>query len=287
MTRTPELFSPHAQAPLGNLYQAISEDVRYGHYVRIPERICRCLDYFKVSFCRESVAERLRSYYLFIGVVDDAIDSGEPEVGREILRRLGGAEDPSFDKETGLSCAGLATEVLKRHISPESRASMLSKLEELYEAVLRERTSETLAAYVEQRRAVGRLTAELSYLLIRPLLGTERAAALRRFLEKVGAVGCLVDSVIDLRADARQGLLSFSPTVGEHLRLVFETVREGFALSLRHPRLCALFLEAVSDDVFDRLRARRKKARPSFEGEHLVGRSYEYECAARGGANHG
>ncbi|HEY0077493.1 MAG TPA: hypothetical protein VGB73_02525 [Pyrinomonadaceae bacterium] len=285
MTPTLENFSPHAQTSLENLYQAISVDARYGHYVRIPERICRCLVYFKVGFCIEEVAERLRSYYLFIGVVDDAIDSGEPEIGRAILKRLEAAR-PSFDEETGLSCAGLAAEVLKRHISPESRAAMLSKLGELYEAVLRERASETLDAYVEQRRAVGRLTAELSYLLIRPLLDGERAALLR-FLERVGAVGCLVDSVIDLRADARQGLLSFSPTVGEHLRLAFVTVREGFALTLRHPRLCGLFLEAASDVLFDRLRARRKKARPSPDGAHLVGRGYEYECASRCGANHG
>src|SRR5215510_3738424 len=57
--------------------QAIARESRYGHYVRIPERICRCLDYFKLDGDRLAVKERLRAYYLFIGVVDDAIDSGD------------------------------------------------------------------------------------------------------------------------------------------------------------------------------------------------------------------
>ena len=275
MMHPSDLFSPHGQPKLQRLYQAISEDARYGHYVRIPERICRCLDYFKVSSSRRSVAERLRSYYLFIGVVDDAIDSGQPEAGREILKRLD-ERTPSFEEETGLSCAGLVTEVLKCHISAESYPSMVTKLEELYQAVLSERKSETLEAYVEQRRAVGRLTAELSYVLIRPLLEGERAEVCR-FLQKVGEVGCLVDSVIDLRADARQGLLNFNPTFKGHLKLAFELIREGLRLSLKHPGLFGLFLEAVSDDMLDRLRARRRPPLASTQMGGTRSEGYAYE----------
>src|SRR5258706_8266256 len=72
---SPDPVFPDAQDEIGWLYQAISQDFRYGHYVRIPQRICRCLDYFDVSVSRKAVEERLCSYYLFIGVVDDVIDS--------------------------------------------------------------------------------------------------------------------------------------------------------------------------------------------------------------------
>lgn len=254
MTNSPDVVFRYRQAEIERLYQAVAQDARYGHYVRIPERICRCLDYFKVASRRSVVKERLHSYYLFIGVVDDAIDSSQLEAGREILKRLDN-RSPSFNEETKQSCTKLVTEVLKCHISLEIYPLVLAKLEELYQAVVRERKSQTMKAYIEQRKAVGCLTAELSYLLIRPLLKSERED-LCRFLQQVGAVGCLVDSVIDLRADDQLGLLSFRPTLKDHLKLTGQMLREGLRVSLRHPRLFGLFWEAVSDDLFDRLHGR-------------------------------
>jgi len=230
-------------------YQAISKDSRYGHYVRIPGRICRCLDYFKVAFNRGAVMERLHSYYLFIGVVDDAIDSSQLEAGREILNQLDGSK-PFFDEETRQSHAKLVTEVFKRHISLEVYPAILAKLEALYEAVVRERRSRTMSAYIEQRKAIGCLTAEVSYLLIRPLLTGEHKD-LRRFLQKVGEVGCLIDSVIDLRADDRMGLLSFRPTPKDYLKLTSQMLHDGFRILLSHTRLLGLFLEAIIDNLRD------------------------------------
>lgn len=265
MTNSPD--DPPRRAPdeRARLYRALARDARYGHYVRIPERICRCLDYFKVASERRAVKERLHSYYLFVGVVDDLIDSGRVEVGREILEQLGDGGSSgggaSFDAESKHSRARLVTEVLKSHISPEIYPPVFEKLEELYRAVVGERESGTMRAYVEQRKAVGRLTAELSYLLIRPLLGRE-CVDLRRFLQQVGEVGCLIDSTIDLRHDARQGLLSFRPTLKDYFRLAARTLREGVTVSLRHPRLSGLFLEGLGDDLFDRLRARPELKRP-------------------------
>ena len=49
-------------AEVERLYRDISVEARYGHYVRIPERICRCLDYFGVRHERAAVAERLRRF---------------------------------------------------------------------------------------------------------------------------------------------------------------------------------------------------------------------------------
>src|ERR687894_1406161 len=85
MTNSTDIAFRYIQTDIEWLYKAISLDSRYGHYVRIPERICRCLDYFNVSSSRRAVKERLHSYYLFIGVVDDVIDSSRLEAGGEML----------------------------------------------------------------------------------------------------------------------------------------------------------------------------------------------------------
>src|SRR5260370_34033596 len=69
-------------------YQAIARDPRYAHFINIPERIIRCLDYFRLASNRIEVRQRLRAYYLFIGVADDAIHSVTLEIGRDILERF-------------------------------------------------------------------------------------------------------------------------------------------------------------------------------------------------------
>jgi hypothetical protein len=261
MTNSKDLMFPYGRADVEWLYQAISQEARYRHYVRIPERICRCLDYFDVSSSRGAVKTRLHSYYLFIGVADDAIDSSRIEAGREILKQL---EEKTliFNEETKQSRIKLVTEILKSHISLETYPSVLVKLEELYQAVVRERQSSTMKDYIEQRRVIGSLTAEVCYLLIRPLLKREHKD-LCRFLKNIGEVGCLMDSVIDLRSDDRLGLLSFRPTLKDHLALTGQMLHEGLKVILQHPRLLGLFLQAISDDLFDRLWAR--EARPASD----------------------
>lgn len=275
------MTNPPDAAPQGeaeSLYGSIAREARYGHYVRIPERICRCLDYFKVAASRRAVRERLHAYYLFIGVVDDQLDSGRVEAGADILERLGDGR-PDFGEGARLSHALLVTEVLKRHIGEDVRPSFSSKLGELYGAVVGERAAGTLRDYVEQRRAVGRLTAELSYLLIRPLLARE-CEELRRFLQEVGEVGCLVDSTIDLRSDGRLGLLGFRPTWRAHFRLAARTLGEGLRVSLKHPRLSGLFIEGLCDDLFDRLRARPPRAEAESDRADAAGGGYACERAA-------
>lgn len=254
MTNPPDCICRPLRADIEARYQAIAHDVRYGHYVRIPERICRCLDYFAVAADRRAIKARLHAYYLFIGVVDDVLDSSRLEAGREILVRLADRR-PSFNEETEQAGVNLVTEVFKCHISREIYPVVLLRLEALYRAVVRERTAQTMRALIAQRRAVGRLTAELSYLLISPLLKGEHKA-LCRFLQQVGEVGCLLDSLIDLRADARLGLLSFRPTFRDQLQLAGQVLAEGSRVLLRHPRLVGLFLAAISDDLLDRFHAR-------------------------------
>lgn len=233
-------------------YCTLAHESRYAHFVRIPDRICRCLGYFKVAFNRAAVKERLHSYYLFIGVVDDVLDSADLGAGREILKQVTD-RTPSIAPAATPSPAWLATEMLKRNIEEQVYPVVVVKLEELYQAVVRERNSRTLKCYGEERRIVGRLTAELSYLLIKPLLECD-PDDLRDFLQEVGEVGCLVDSSIDLRVDHRLGLLNFRPTLKDHLTLIVVTLRQGIKTSLKHPRLFGLFLEAMGDNCLDRLR---------------------------------
>src|SRR6267143_4233195 len=99
MKSLPDIASQDVPADIGTSYVTISQESRYGHFVRIPRRICRCLDYFRVAANRVAVTERLHSYYLFIGVVDDLIDSTGLEAGREILGYFDN-RIPCFNQET-------------------------------------------------------------------------------------------------------------------------------------------------------------------------------------------
>lgn len=243
-------------------YQAIARDPRYAHFINIPERIIRCLDHFGIACNRIEVRQRLRAYYLFIGVVDDKIDSGKLEIGKDILERFSDRV-PCFDDRTRASRLGLVTEVLKQDISDETYPLVLRKLRKLYRAVVTERRAETIMAYTKQRKVVGRLTAELSYVLIQSFLeGDGRGFC--RFLKRAGAVGCLVDSVIDLRADHRLGLLGFKPGMMDYVKLIIFTLRDGLRVSLKHPGLAGLFLQAIGDNVQDRFRAGRSATQPLF-----------------------
>jgi hypothetical protein len=233
-------------------YQAVARDPRYAHFMNIAERIIRCLDYFHLDCNRIGVRQRLRAYYLFIGVVDDRIDRGELEIGKDVLERFSDRVPCSADGARA-SRVTLVTEVLKQNISDDVYPAAVGKLHQLYGAVVAERKAETISAYIEQRKVVGRLTAELSYVIIQSFLEGD-GRDFRPFLERVGAVGCLVDSVIDLRADTRLGLVSFTPTIGDFLKLLISTLREGLSVSMKHPALLGVFLEAVSDNVRDRFR---------------------------------
>ena len=234
-------------------YEAIANDPKYQHFVRIPRRIVRCLDFFGIQCQKVAVERRLRAYYLFIGVIDNAIDSHDPHVGQSVLRQL--ESKRRFDNFTSIREITLATEGLRLEISDEIRPDLIGILSALNRAVEQERTAGSMSEYIQARKRVGRLTARASYVLICPLLSVD-ASHIRRFMEHVGEVGCLVDSIIDLHADLRSGLLNFRITLMEFTRLLVCTVKNGAKLSIRCPQLWGLFGEAVADNVMDSFRAR-------------------------------
>src|SRR2546425_12393543 len=171
-------------------YRAIADDPKYAHFIRIPDRIVRCIDYFGIKCNRATAKDRLLSYYLFIGVIDNALDSAHIETGRLVLEYLKTPE-VCFDEACINSDVRLVTETLKSKISKDAYFSIEEKLGRLYQRVLRERGATSICELIRLRKAVGALTADVSYLLIRSSLNCEHQG-LRRFMKKVGAVGCLI-----------------------------------------------------------------------------------------------
>jgi len=262
-------FSP---AESQRRYQAIAADRKYVHFTRIPRRIIRCLDYFGVSCDSVVVERRLRAYYLFIGVIDNAIDSGELQVSQKVLRQFE-SRPTGFDQSTNISEIALVTERLINEISDESYPEVLNALYALSAAVEHERTVASMAEYIEARKQVGQLTAQLSFVVIRPLLSPE-SGQICHFMERVGEIGCLVDSIIDLHADRLAGLPKFQITARDVFRLVKYSVKNGVELSIEYPRLFGLFLEAAADTVLDRFRTHG-----SSQPQRVVRRTVTIEAA--------
>lgn len=239
-------LSEHLPSDVDNAYRAIAGDPQYRHFINIPARIVQCIDYFGIAGNREMIKDRLQSYYLFIGVIDNALDSTQLSIGAGVLDCLE-ARSPALEEACRQSDVSLVTAVLKCHIHNDL---MVDRFRKLYREVLRERVATSIETYMICRIGVGSLTAELSYWLIRPLLKDE-SNSLCEFMKQVGEVGCLIDSLIDLRSDHRFGLLAFKPVARDYLRLLLNAIRRGFGLSIRHPGLCLLFLQAIIDNLQD------------------------------------
>ena len=229
-------------------FDRIAQDPRFSHFTRIPARIIRCLDYFQIQCDPIAAGRILKAYYIFIAVVDSAIDSGESKTADIVFEHLANPIPPN---QPELSDVALITHHLKLQLDESVSLKFRHQLRLLHETVRQERHAVSIEAYVEIRKAVGQLTADLSYLLITPLLEVE-AKTLRTFMQQVGAVGCLIDSMIDLRADQRHGLVSFTPTRRDYIKLTLAAMREGLSIGLRHPRLAGLFTQAILDNLRDR-----------------------------------
>ena len=250
-----DLFRPNMEnlpSDVRQAYHDLADLPKYQHFVRIPDRIIQCIDYFGIICDRARASERLHAYYLFIGVVDDAIDSGRTGVGNLILEYLR-TPAPDFDYEARHSSVKLLTEILKVYISERAYPMMLDKLRELYGEVVSELGATSVDLYIVHRKSVGALTAEVSYLLIHPDLGHDQPK-LCNFMKRVGAIGCLIDSLIDLKKDSRLGLLAFQPGIMDYAKLTVAILRNGLRVSIKHPRLYGLFFRAVLDNMRDPFR---------------------------------
>lgn len=251
----PSLASAETSSPLMNpelwrRYQEIVDDSRHSHFTRIPERILRCLDSLRIEFDRADAHERLLAHYLFIAVVDDAIDSGDEGVAQTVFDRF---HDPAcnLNQIADASDVAIVTEILKSHVEDDNRVSLLRSLQRAHREVIQERETRSIREYIRHRKALGRATAKQSYLLIESAL-SEPNHKLCRLMEEIGAVGCLVDSVIDAREDDRSGLLNFDLTAVSYAALCFSTTIAGLRVLAKRLSLIFLVAEAVIDNIRDR-----------------------------------
>ena len=234
-------------------YQGLLTDPRFFQFANIPDRIIRCLHFYGIDGDMERVRSVLLAYYLFIAVTDDAIDGADCDAGELILARLA-KPFVCLNEEVVCSDAEFLAERLKMHFPASISAVLRRKLRTLYRINFQERRAGTMRAFVETRRLLGALTADVSFLLIRDQLAGD-ALQVRKLMRQVGAVGCLVDSIVDARDDRRAGLLSFRPSFIDWLFLYAQTFALGAKIGLRHPGLIALFADAIADNIRDRRRS--------------------------------
>jgi hypothetical protein len=249
-----EISSPSVNPELWRRYQTILDNPRFSHFTRIPERIVRLLDNFQIDFERDAVHEQLLAHYLFIAVVDDAIDSGEKGVAQTVFDRFSNVAAGS-NSASNLSDVAIVTEILARHIEENNRKPMLRALQRAHREVICERAARSVGSYIKHRKALGRATAKQSYLLLRSAL-SEPNRTLCWLMEEIGAVGCLIDSMIDIGEDHRSGLLNFDLTAVACVTLCLSTAIAGLRVLAKRPSLVFLLAEAVLDNIKDRDRAR-------------------------------
>ena len=91
--------------------------------------------------------------------------------------------------------------------------------------------------------------------------------ALAAFMKKVGAVGCLIDSVIDLRADRRLGLVGFSPQMSDYTKLIVDILRQGLPVSVQASGSRWSFLAAIGTPWKIDSALGKAHAQPSFVSE--------------------
>lgn len=242
--------SPPLNPELWRRYQKIVDNSRYRHFTRIPERIVCFLDSFHVEFDRDAVHARLLSHYLFIALVDDAIDSGQTAVAQNVFDRFDGVAG-GLNEISHQSDVVVVTEILKCHVDEDGRLAILRSLQRAHREVIGERVATSVGTYITHRKQLGRATARQSYLLIRSAL-REPNQQLCRLMEEIGAVGCLVDSMIDIGEDHRSGLLNFDLTVVSYATLCFRTAVAGLRVLAKKPSLIFLLAEAIVDNIRDR-----------------------------------
>jgi hypothetical protein len=240
--------SPTIRVSENHIQQIISSHPCFQHYINIPERICSALDFFDSKYNRKTVHEVLKSFYLFIGIVDHSMDTISISVASDVLHQL--KQPISYSEATLQVPHRLATELLKRQIRSETYNLVLARFSDLCDSVINERCSKTISDYIQHRKRIGYLTAEISYLLIMPFLN-ERDPEILKFFCKVGEVGCLVDSLIDLRSDYKRGLIIFRPNLSSYLKVTIQAAAIGVPLIWRYPKLIHIFYEAVVDNCRD------------------------------------
>ncbi len=252
----PETGHAHsAPAPTSEVelrYEHLARDPRFFQFANIPDRIIKCLKFYGIDHDEFRVRSALLAYYIFIGVTDEVIDSQ----GDDGKTSLACSTNPSLCLNVSVACsdAEFMAEILKQYFPAGASQQIRAKFRTLYRINFAERQARTLTDFLKSRKLLGRVTADISYLLIRDHLRND-GFKLRQLMREVGAVGCLIDSLVDARDDQRAGALTFRPSFSESLRLAAHTLALGTRLGLRHLGLLSLFAQAFVDNIRDRRRS--------------------------------
>ena len=223
---------------------------RYTQYASIAPRISQTLAYLGYSFPKDKVHDTLMAYYLFVAIVDDLMDAGQPDIGWRVLDYFRD-NDPLAD----YSCKQLrqACEILRYKIHRDYYQTFLEKLDRLHRKVLEEKAATDSPCYFDLRVLTGGLTAEISFDLIGDVLDHKKPPK-NNLIVEIGEVGSLIDSIVDAPADFRNKLMSVSPGFRFYQSLLMRTGKMITGILWRNPQLFGLCLESTADVWLDRFR---------------------------------
>lgn len=248
VTEDIEMEISNSQIPLvKEIIEGLIQNKKYVHYLQIPDRVSAFLDYFEIQYDDYNVQISLSTYFLWLKVADNEIDENSQTIGDRIKDRL---VDPEIkiNKETNSEPVLLLTEILKNQVNKSVYDSFVGGLNELYDAVLQERYSSTMTQYIINRKNVGRLTAYCAFEIMKPYLDNRQEIFLE-FFQRLGSLGCLVDSVVDIKRDAEDGMLRFKPSINDRIKLYLNTIKEGTELLFKYPGLYRCFLNSTANVI--------------------------------------
>lgn len=215
-------------------------DSRYSGYIDISKSVLNFLDYFNLEYNKQEVSGSLSTYFIWLKIVDDEIDINKTDV-RERLKSNFKNKDFSSNINDSVD---LFSELLKTHVDDSIYSSFITDLDLLYGVVLKEKSSENMVDYLDNRKQTGELTANATHTLIKPNILGDTTQFLH-FFQNLGATGSLIDSVLDMKRDLEEENYSFNPSLFDNLLLYKETIKDSTKLILKHPFLINTFSKSA------------------------------------------
>jgi hypothetical protein len=206
-------------------------------YLNVPIHITRYLDHFSISYPPQQIAGVLGTYFLWLKLADDEIDE-HLKTGEDIFRRLSSGPDESFNNnEPGLD---MLTDILYYASKPSSTAFL-----EEFSVCRRYAVLETEAVNIRDLAQIRTMEGEMLSLatlsLIEPYI-QYGDHSIYDFLPRVGRLGMLLDSMIDLREDSAAGELKFQPGMLDMAYLAMQFMKGTLQIQVHYPFMCTYYI---------------------------------------------
>lgn len=219
------------------------QDEKYAPYLKIADKVPHFLDYFQMDYDKQGVKTSLSLYFLWLKCIDEELDTGDEHIGEQVKQNLLNSQ-PNITEEIIASTPLLLSEVLKVQTTPATYHHLLENLHELYDSTLSEKTAPSMSQYIYQRKKSGILTAQGAFIMMEPHLLTHNHKFVS-FFQQLGALGNIVDSVVDLRNDIHSQTYSFHVTFLDVVQLYTQTSKDAIKVILQHPRLVKQFSKSA------------------------------------------